>query len=153
MATPALQTPPALCLEFDPLPADAARAHAETLLRAYVDAADLAEDLLAGAPVVVIDARKPEAYAQGHVPGAINFPHRSMDAASLKRLPRAALYITYCDGIGCNASTKGALKLARHGYPVKELIGGLDWWVRDGLPVVAGTAAGSLTAPGVQCAC
>jgi rhodanese-related sulfurtransferase len=40
--------------------------------------------------------------------------------------------VTYCDGIGCNASTKGALNMAKLGFRVKELIGGLDWWKRDG---------------------
>ena len=40
----------------------------------------------------------------------------------------------YCDGIGCNASTKGALNLTRLGFRVKELLGGLDWWKRDGYP-------------------
>ena len=40
--------------------------------------------------------------------------------------------MTYCDGIGCNASTKGALNMAKLGFQVKELIGGLDWWKRDG---------------------
>jgi len=42
--------------------------------------------------------------------------------------------VTYCDGIGCNASTKGALNMARLGFKVRELIGGLDWWKRDGHP-------------------
>ena len=27
---------------------------------------------------------------------------------------------------------KGALKLAELGFRVKELIGGIDWWKRDG---------------------
>ncbi len=30
------------------------------------------------------------------------------------------------------ASTKGALNMARLGFEVKELMGGLDWWKRDG---------------------
>ena len=38
----------------------------------------------------------------------------------------------YCDGIGCNASTKTALKLLGLGFEVRELMGGLDWWKRDG---------------------
>lgn len=45
---------------------------------------------------------------------------------------------TYCDGIGCNASTKGVLKLSELGYKVKELIGGIDWWKRDGYPIEVG---------------
>jgi rhodanese-related sulfurtransferase len=49
--------------------------------------------------------------------------------------PRDALVITYCDGPHCNASTKGALQLAVLGRRVKEMQGGLDGWIRDGLPV------------------
>ena len=55
-----------------------------------------------------------------------------MDEETTSRLDKNTLYVTYCDGIGCNASTKGALKLARLGFSVKELMGGLDWWIRDG---------------------
>ena len=83
-------------------------------------------------PVVVIDARSEAAYAQEHIPGAINFPHRRMNADSTRDLDRGMLYVTYCDGIGCNASTKGAFKLAELGFRVKELIGGIEWWKRDG---------------------
>jgi len=32
----------------------------------------------------------------------------------------------------CNASTKGALNMAKLGFRVKELMGGMDWWKRDG---------------------
>ncbi len=39
------------------------------------------------------------------------------------------------------ASTKTAIKLATAGFRVKELIGGLDWWKRDGYPT-EGHAAG-----------
>ena len=55
-----------------------------------------------------------------------------MDEEATSRLDKGTLYVTYCDGIGCNASTKGALKLARLGFSVRELMGGLDWWIRDG---------------------
>jgi len=59
------------------------------------------------------------------------------------------LIVTYCDGIGCNASTKGALDMAKLGFNVKELIGGLDWWKRDGHP----TAGKSRALPAVQPSC
>jgi rhodanese-related sulfurtransferase len=55
-----------------------------------------------------------------------------MSEDSTKELDRKATIVIYCDGIGCNASTKGALNMARLGFQVKELIGGLDWWRRDG---------------------
>ncbi len=58
------------------------------------------------------------------------------EETAAEQLNQNTLYVTYCDGIGCNASTKGALKLAQPGYRVKELIGGIDWWKRDQYPVV-----------------
>jgi rhodanese-related sulfurtransferase len=85
-----------------------------------------------GETVIVIDARSPEAHQKEHIPGAINIPHRKMNEVTTNGLDRSALVVTYCDGIGCNASTKGALNMARLGFRVKELIGGLDWWKRDG---------------------
>ncbi|GAB3250691.1 rhodanese-like domain-containing protein [Chitinimonas naiadis] len=107
--------------------------HYAAKLAYEIDAADLKVALDAGDRVVVIDARSAEAYTLEHLPGAINLPHRTMDSVSTAHLDRTALYVSYCDGIGCNASTKGALKLAQLGFTVKELMGGLDWWKRDGL--------------------
>lgn len=108
--------------------------HYRRKLAFETDAWDLNEMLRDGTNVVVIDARSESAYAQEHIPQAINLPHRKMNQEATKRLDRDALYVTYCDGIGCNASTKGALKLAELGFHVKELIGGIEWWKRDGYP-------------------
>ncbi len=96
------------------------------------DSWDLSEALNNGEDIVVIDARSPEAYALEHIPTSINIPHRSMCEATTSHLDKSKLYVTYCDGIGCNASTKGALNMAKLGFNVKELLGGLDWWKRDG---------------------
>jgi len=63
-----------------------------------------------------------------------------MSAEPPANLNKPALYVTYCDGIGCNASTKGALNMVKLGFQVKELMGGIDWWKRDGYPT-EGTAA------------
>jgi rhodanese-related sulfurtransferase len=114
-------------------------------LRFHTDSWDLSVDLKAGAPgLVVIDARSSDAYVAGHIPGAISFPHREMNSESTEKFDRSAVYVVYCDGIGCNASTKGAYKLARLGFRTKELLGGLDWWRRDGHPVVVSSEPGSL---------
>ena len=114
-----------------------ALAHFESRLEWEIDAADLNADRGA---YIVIDARTPEVFAAGHVPGAINLPHRTITAETAQ-FPKDAVLVTYCDGIGCNASTKAAVKLSRLGYRVKEMIGGLDWWRRDGLPVHGGEPA------------
>lgn len=122
----------------------------------HADAWDVAEDLRSGVPtLVVIDTRSEALYAQGHVPGAIHFPHRLMDATSTAGLDRSKVYVTYCDGIGCNGSTKGAYKLAALGFTVKEMLGGLDFWRRDGHPVATGSAPGVMPSdtPAIACAC
>lgn len=109
--------------------------HYEDKLSFEIDSADLAQnfkDKNMSKEVVVIDARSTEAYKKEHIPGAISFPHRMMDEESIQSLDKDALYVTYCDGIGCNASTKSALKMTDFGFRVKELMGGLDWWKRDG---------------------
>jgi rhodanese-related sulfurtransferase len=85
-----------------------------------------------GEKVIVIDARSPQSYQKEHIPGAISLPHRTMTKESTHHVDRNALVVVYCDGIGCNASTKGALNLSHLGFRVKELLGGLDWWKRDG---------------------
>jgi len=99
-----------------------------------IDSADLKTALEEGQELVVVDGRGSEAYATEHIAGAISIPHRSISQDSVASLSKAPLYVAYCDGIGCNASTKTAIKLATAGFRVKELIGGLDWWKRDGHP-------------------
>ena len=112
------------------------------------DSWDLSEALRTGDDWVVVDARSREAYEKEHIPGAVNIPHRNMSPESTAGLDRSRTHVTYCDGIGCNASTKGALKLAELGFQVKELLGGLDWWKRDGY-----ATAGTDAAPGTDVSC
>ena len=68
--------------------------------------------------------------------------------------------VTYCWGPGCNGATRAALALAELGFVVREMIGGLEYWIREGFPVqtAAGRvvrAADPLTAPVtvVSCEC
>ncbi|MCY0964058.1 rhodanese-like domain-containing protein [Parathalassolituus penaei] len=117
------------------------------------DSWDLYDALQRGEGVVVVDARSPTAYSTEHIPGAINFPHRTMNPETTAHMDKSLLYVTYCDGIGCNASTKGALKLSELGFRVKELLGGLDWWRRDGYPTAGANAHCSTDAPTGDCGC
>lgn len=72
-----------------------------------------------------------------------------MDTATTARLDGEALIVTYCDGIGCNGSTKGALNMLELGFRVKEVIGGIEWWERDGYPLEGAAAA----RPAGSCGC
>ena len=101
-------------------------------LKYEIDSWDLYKKLGTEEKVIVIDTRSKEAFEIEHIPGAINIPHRTMSEDTTKHLDKNILYVAYCDGIGCNASTKGALSMTKLGFCIKELLGGLDWWKRDG---------------------
>lgn len=122
----------------------------EQKLHYEIDPADLAEALKKGTNIIVIDTRSREGYDVEHIPGAISIPHRTMTDDTTRHLDRNALLVTYCDGIGCNASTKGALNLARLGFKVKELIGGIAWWKADGYATEGTHASEGLK---IQCFC
>ncbi len=106
----------------------------EEKLRYEIDSWDLAVTLKEGNKVIVLDTRSAEAYETEHIPGAQHFSHGTMSNETTSHLDKSFIYVTYCDGIGCNASTKGALNMTRLGFIVKELLGGIEWWRRDGYP-------------------
>ena len=106
--------------------------HYQSKLAYEMDSADLYEAIQNGEAIVVVDGRSARAFADEHIPDAISLPHREISANSTASFDTSKLYVCYCDGIGCNASTKTALKLLTLGFDVRELIGGLDWWKRDG---------------------
>jgi rhodanese-related sulfurtransferase len=108
--------------------------HYRRKLEFEIDSWDLKVAREAGERIAVIDARSREAFARLHISGAINLPHREMTRETTASIDSGTLVVVYCDGIGCNASTKGALKMLELGFRTKELIGGLDWWKRDGHP-------------------
>jgi rhodanese-related sulfurtransferase len=66
-----------------------------------VGAAEVHAALVGSRPVVVVDARTPAEYEQGHIPRAINIPAQQM-SASASRLPkdRATPIVFYCRGGG-----------------------------------------------------
>lgn len=124
--------------------------HYENKLAFEMDPSDLFEALRNGEKIVALDARQPFGFTAEHIPSAINIPHREMNVENTKHLDKEFLYVTYCDGIGCNASTKGALNMTKLGFKVKELIGGIEWWKFDGYQT-EGTKAS--TGAEIHCAC
>lgn len=106
--------------------------HYENKLAFEMDPSDLFDALNNGQKVIALDARKAFGFEVEHIPNAINIPHLEMSPETTSHLDKEMLYVTYCDGIGCNASTKGALNMTKLGFKVKELIGGIEWWKLDG---------------------
>ena len=102
--------------------------HYENKLEFEMDPSDLFDALNNGEKVIALDARKAFGFEVERIPTAINIPHREMNEDTTRHLDKCYTYVTYCDGIGCNASTKGALNMAKLGFKVKELMGGIEWW-------------------------
>ena len=123
-------------------------AHFAARLRFETDPSDVAAARTAGSGPVLVDVRSRAAWDQGHVPGARHLPLAEL-AARLGELPSPEedpRLVVYCWGPGCNGSTRGALALAQAGYRhVQELIGGFEYWAREGLAVQ--TAAGRARHP------
>jgi rhodanese-related sulfurtransferase len=110
----------------------AAVAHFAARLAFETDVADVHADLAAGRPFTVVDVRSQESWDQGHVPGAVHLPSGKVRLRAEQTIDRDRPVVTYCWGPGCNAATKAALELAKLGYEVKEMIGGFEYWVREG---------------------
>ncbi|HEX5204246.1 MAG TPA: rhodanese-like domain-containing protein [Actinoplanes sp.] len=114
-------------------------------LEFQTDVSDVRAGLLDAAPgFVLIDTRSRVAWEQGHIPGAVHLPTAEIAARAGELLDPATPVVTYCWGPGCNGSTRAALALALAGYSVKEMIGGVEYWVREGLPLR--TRAGEVVA-------
>ena len=86
---------------------------------------------------LIVDVRDSESYKTGHVPTAINVPSFELDKR-ISKLPKNKTLITYCYHVVCFSAPKIALKLAKKGYKVMEMVGGFDEWQKHGHPVEKG---------------
>jgi rhodanese-related sulfurtransferase len=112
-----------------------AREHFARRLEVETDVTDVAAALADGsADFVLLDSRSREAYDAGHVPGAVSLHHSEITAETVAELPEGPV-VAYCWGPSCNGACKAALRLAELGRPVKEMLGGFEYWARDGHPV------------------
>jgi len=98
------------------------------------DASDVYAAQKAGEDFVLVDVRGDEAWAQGRVRGAIHMPYREIEERAPREIDASTPVVVYCWSPGCNAGTKGALEFARLGYSVREMIGGYEYWMREGQP-------------------
>ena len=70
-------------------------AHYKNKLQYEIDAWDLYEAVKQKEKVVIIDARSESSYKKEHIPGAINFPHRTMTKETTQgKLNFDTLYVT-----------------------------------------------------------
>jgi len=83
---------------------------------------------------MVVDVRAKEDFQAGHVPTAISVPGMELDK-HIAKLPKNKTLILYCYHVVCFAAPKTALKLAKKGFKVMEMVGGFDEWKKHGHPV------------------
>ena len=118
----------------------------EARLAFQTDVSDVRAALAGGDPgFTLVDTRDLAAWRQGHIPGAVHLPRAMVPVRGDRLLDRGRPVVTYCWGPGCDGATKAALELARRGYAVKEMIGGIEYWIREGFAVE--TADGLVTRP------
>jgi rhodanese-related sulfurtransferase len=127
-ASPALRQQPAAPV--------AAAAFFSARLRFQTDVSDVHASIESGVPgFVLVDSRGDDGWAQGRIPGALHLPTAEIAARAGGLLDRAVPVITYCWGPACDGATRAALALAELGFLVKEMIGGIEYWTREGFPV------------------
>ncbi len=93
--------------------------------------------------VVLIDAREPEEYDEGHIPGALSMPYDevSSEPERLEQLDAGGKAIAvYCGGGACELSLTLAWDLISAGQTkVVVFMGGYPEWAAAGYPVEPGS--------------
>jgi len=93
--------------------------------------------------VLLIDAREPEEYTQGHIPGALSMPYDevSSEPERLEKLAAGGKAIAvYCGGGACELSLNLAWDLISAGQKkVVVYMGGYPEWVAAGYPIDQGS--------------
>ena len=76
---------------------------------------------------IILDVRRPEEYAAGHIPNAINVPNESIGTSDIPELPdKNQLIMVYCRS--GRRSKEASEKLVKLGYTnIVEFGGILDW--------------------------
>ena len=85
----------------------------------------------------LFDVRSEQAFAEGHVDGAVSLPHQKITEQNLAEYPADTLFVVYCAGPHCNGTEKAAIRLAKLGRPVKKMIGGVTGWLDEGFELVS----------------
>jgi ArsR family transcriptional regulator len=92
--------------------------------------------------VTVIDARPPEEFAAGHLPGAINLP-LSVLKRRLRELSREQEVVAYCRGQYCVLSYEAVAELRKRGFKAFRLEEGYPEWKAAGLPIESSASSES----------
>ena len=98
-----------------------------------VDLDPLARDLEAGA--VLIDVRRPDEYAEKHVPGARLIPLDELSSRAGEAPQGETVYVICAVG---GRSLTAAAALNQAGWDTVSVAGGTNKWAEEGRPIVTG---------------
>lgn len=98
------------------------------------DASDVYAAQKDGDRFILVDVRSDEAWAQGRISGAVHVRRQEIAEREPAEFDPSVPVVVYCWSPGCNAGTKAAIEFAKLGFAVKEMIGGYEYWVREGQP-------------------
>ena len=100
------------------------------------EASALIEEMGQGSGFVIIDVRRPDEFAAGHIRGAINI-NSVQFSEHLASLDPGGTYVIYCQRGGRSAGVRELMREA--GFrEVYEIEGGMSAWRAAGYPVVRG---------------
>jgi len=111
-------------------------AHFSGRLAYETDPSYVHADIEAAKRFILVDVRGQSSWDQGRAQGAVHMHHSEIAERAPKEIPLDMPVVVYCWGPGCNGAHKGALNFALLGYQVKEMIGGFEYWAREGYPVL-----------------
>jgi phage shock protein E len=97
---------------------------------------DELKPLLATKAVVVLDVRRPDEFAEGHIPGAVNLDYTLVSAQGSRFKGETRPIVAYCACANEMTAARAAVDLAALGIPgAKALKGGWAEWKARGEPI------------------
>lgn len=93
-----------------------------------------AADSAARGELLLIDVRRPEEFAAGHLPHAVNKPLADIDEWK-HEIPDGAVVAAYCRGPYCFEAMKAKEKLSECGRKLRVVRAGVMEWVSMGMPL------------------
>ena len=98
--------------------------------------------VLAGEPVVFVDARNPHAWSESNrkIPGALRITADTVPQ-HIDKIARDSTVVAYCTCPNEESSTRAAQSLRDHGYRAFALRGGFNAWAAAEYPLEEKTKA------------
>lgn len=110
-------------------------AHAAPGKISDISHADL-QAAIAAKSVAILDVNGSESFAEGRIPGAIDFETAKSKLAAVLPKDKATLVVAYCGSPMCSAYRAGANAALALGYTnVKHYAPGIDGWKKSGAKI------------------